>query len=86
MFTSNSFAELSASIAPSVMQTYIVVMILLVALCTMFRKETRWPGYHYRGDHMKLDDKNWHCFTLSQYDRNTGEWELEKAPVYQIVD
>ncbi len=23
---------------------------------TMFRKETRWPGYYYRGDHMKLDD------------------------------
>jgi adenylylsulfate reductase subunit A len=53
---------------------------------TMFRKETRWPGYYYRGDHMKLDDKDWHCFTLSQYDRNTGEWALEKAPVYHIVD
>ena len=86
MFTSNSFAELSASIAPSVMQTYIVVMILLVALCVMFRKESRWPGYYYRGDHMKLDDKDWYCFTLSQFGRTTGEWELEKAPVYQIVD
>ena len=86
MLTSSSFAELSASIAPSVMQTYIVVMILLVALCTMFRKETRWPGYYYRGDHMNLDDKDWYCFTLSQFGRTTGEWELEKAPVYQIVD
>ena len=36
---------------------------------TLFRKETRWPGYYYRGDHMKLDDKDWHCFTLSRYDR-----------------
>jgi hypothetical protein len=27
-----------------------------------------------------------HKFTLSQYDRNTGEWELQKAPVYHIVD
>jgi len=25
---------------------------------TLFRKETRWPGYYYRGDAMKLDDKN----------------------------
>jgi hypothetical protein len=24
------------------------------------------------GDHMKVDDENWHCFTLSRYDRNTG--------------
>ncbi len=53
---------------------------------TMFRKETRWPGYYYRGDHMKLDDKDWHCFTLSQYDRESGNWEMEKAPVYHIVD
>ena len=35
MFTSNLFAKLSASIAPSVMQTYIVVMIILVALGTI---------------------------------------------------
>ena len=25
---------------------------------TMFREETRWPGYYYRGDHLKLDDEN----------------------------
>jgi adenylylsulfate reductase subunit A len=53
---------------------------------TMYRKETRWPGYYYRGDHMKLDDQDWHCFTLSQYDRHSGTWEMEKAPVYHIVD
>jgi adenylylsulfate reductase subunit A len=53
---------------------------------TLFRKETRWPGYYYRGDHMKLDDKNWHCFTLSQYDAKSDEWEMEKAPVYHIID
>jgi len=53
---------------------------------TLFREETRWPGYYYRGDHMKLDDKNWHCFTLSRYDRHSGEWTMEKAPVYHIVD
>jgi adenylylsulfate reductase subunit A len=53
---------------------------------TLFRKETRWPGYYYRGDHMQLDDENWHCFTLSQYDAETGKWAMEKAPVYHIVD
>jgi adenylylsulfate reductase subunit A len=53
---------------------------------TLFRTETRWPGYYYRADHPRLDDIDWHCFTLSQYDRNSGNWELEKAPVYHIVD
>ena len=41
---------------------------------TLFREETRWPGYYYRGDHLKLDDENWHCFTLSRYDRQSGKW------------
>ena len=40
----------------------------------------------YRGDHMKLDDANWHCFTLSRYDRSSGKWAMEKAPVYHIID
>jgi adenylylsulfate reductase subunit A len=53
---------------------------------TLFREETRWPGYYYRGDHMKLDDKNWHCFTLSRFDRDTGKWAMEKAPVHHIID
>ena len=53
---------------------------------TMFRTETRWPGYYYRADHPKLNDTDWHCFTLSQYDRESGEWTMDKAPVYHIVD
>jgi hypothetical protein len=36
MFTSNPFAELSASISPAVMQTYVVVMLVLVAAGTLF--------------------------------------------------
>ena len=36
MFTSNPFAELSASIPPAFIQTYIVIMILLVAGGTLF--------------------------------------------------
>jgi hypothetical protein len=38
MFTSNPFAELSAFISPAVIQTYIVVMIILVAAGTMSTK------------------------------------------------
>ncbi len=36
MFTTNPFAELSASISPVVMQTYVVLMIVLVAGGTLF--------------------------------------------------
>lgn len=36
MFTINPFAELSSSVPPSVMQTYIAVMIFLVAAGTLF--------------------------------------------------
>lgn len=36
MFTSNPFAMLSASLSPAVMQSYVVVMILLVAAGTLF--------------------------------------------------
>lgn len=36
MFTSNPFAGLSASIAPSVMQTYIVIMVILVVAGTLY--------------------------------------------------
>ena len=57
-----------------------------VAQHTLFREETRWPGYYYRGDHMKLDDDNWHCLTLSHRDPESGDWTMEKAPVCHIVD
>ncbi|MGA7800000.1 MAG: adenylyl-sulfate reductase subunit alpha [Gammaproteobacteria bacterium] len=53
---------------------------------TLFRKETRWPGYYYRGDYLKLDDENWHALTVSRRDPQSGEWEMEKAPVYHIID
>ncbi|SCZ60120.1 adenylyl-sulfate reductase subunit alpha [Thiohalomonas denitrificans] len=53
---------------------------------TLFRQETRWPGYYYRGDHPQLDDDNWHVLTVSRRDPESGEWTMEKAPVYHIVD
>lgn len=52
---------------------------------TLFRRETRWPGYYYRGDFLRLDDENWHVFTVSQYDPKTGEWRMEKMPVQHLV-
>jgi adenylylsulfate reductase subunit A len=53
---------------------------------TLFRQETRWPGYYYRADHPKLDDTEWHVFTASQYDAKTGEWQMTKLPVHHIID
>jgi adenylylsulfate reductase subunit A len=53
---------------------------------TLFRKETRWPGYYYRGDYMKLDDTNWHVLTVSRRDPKTGEYTMEKAPCYHLVE
>jgi adenylylsulfate reductase, subunit A len=56
-----------------------------VARHTLFRKETRWPGYYYRSDYPKLDDIQWHCFTGSQYDPKSREWKMSKLPVHRIV-
>ena len=56
-----------------------------VARHTLFRQETRWPGYYYRSDHPKLDDAEWHVFTGSQYNAKTGEWHMSKLPVHHIV-
>ncbi len=52
---------------------------------TLFRRETRWPGYYYRADHPKLDDTEWHVFTGSEYDAKTGEWRMTKLPVHHIL-
>jgi adenylylsulfate reductase subunit A len=53
---------------------------------TLFRKETRWPGYYYRGDAMKVDDENWHVLTVSRRDPETGEYTMEKAPCYHLIE
>ena len=54
---------------------------------TMFRTETRWPGYYYRADHPKLDDRDWpllHPLPLRPALRRVGAGE--GPPVYHIVD
>ncbi|HEX8980786.1 MAG TPA: adenylyl-sulfate reductase subunit alpha [Parasulfuritortus sp.] len=52
---------------------------------TLYRPETRWPGYYYRADHPQLDDREWHVFTASQYDARADEWHMAKLPVYHII-
>ena len=35
---------------------------------------------------MKVDDENWHVLTVSRRDPETGEYTMEKAPCYHLVD
>jgi adenylylsulfate reductase subunit A len=35
---------------------------------------------------MKLDDDNWHVLTTSHRDRVTGEYKMEKQPLYHLID
>lgn len=52
---------------------------------SLYRKETRWPGYFYRADYPNLDDKQWRCFVNSRYDPKTGEWNLFTHPYIQLI-
>jgi adenylylsulfate reductase subunit A len=51
----------------------------------LFREESRYPGYYYRGDHLAIDDANWKCFVNSKYDPKTGEWNCFKKDYVQMV-
>lgn len=51
----------------------------------LFREETRYPGYYYRGDFLPIDDVNWKCFVNSTYDVDTNKWELKKVPYVQLI-
>jgi len=57
MFTSNPFAELSASISPIVMQTYIVAMIILVAGGTLFDVWHKKSAQYFFANWRKVQDK-----------------------------
>jgi adenylylsulfate reductase subunit A len=50
----------------------------------LFREESRYPGYYYRGDFNKIDDANWKCFTNSVYHVDTNTWEFKKVPYVQM--
>ena len=51
----------------------------------LFREETRWPGYYFRADKPKMDEKNWHCFANCKYDPKTGEWTMIKRDVVPLI-
>ncbi|MEW6067111.1 MAG: adenylyl-sulfate reductase subunit alpha [Nitrospirota bacterium] len=50
----------------------------------LFREESRYPGYYYRGDYNKIDDTNWKCFTNSKYNVENNTWEFKKVPYVQM--
>jgi adenylylsulfate reductase subunit A len=51
----------------------------------LFREESRYPGYYYRGDFLAVDDDNWKCFVNSKMDPKTGEWSVFKKTYHQII-
>ena len=51
----------------------------------LFREESRYPGYYYRGDFLAVDDDNWKCFVNSKMNPKTGEWSVFKKPYHQII-
>jgi len=52
----------------------------------LFREESRYPGYYYRGDFNKIDDENWKCFTNSVYNAENNTWEMKKVPYVKMFD
>ena len=50
-----------------------------------FRQESRYPGYYYRADFMRIDDENWKCFVNSKFDRESGDWNLKKVQWVPLI-
>lgn len=57
MFTSNPFAELSASISPSIMQTYVIIMIVLVVGGTLYDIAHKRSARYFFDNWRKVKDK-----------------------------
>jgi len=57
MFSSNPFAELSATISPGIMQTYVVIMILLVAGGTLIDMLHKQSARYFFDNWRKVKDK-----------------------------
>jgi adenylylsulfate reductase subunit A len=51
----------------------------------LFREESRYPGFYYRGDFMGQNDEEWFCFTNSHYDPASGEWTCKKVDYVKII-
>jgi adenylylsulfate reductase subunit A len=52
----------------------------------LFREETRWPGYYFRADTPKMDDKNWKCFVNCKWDPKTAKWDVFKREIISLVE
>ena len=52
----------------------------------LFREESRYPGYYYRGDFDMIDDVNWKCFTNSVYDAEKNTWTMKKVEFKQLFE
>jgi adenylylsulfate reductase, subunit A len=50
----------------------------------LFREETRWPGYYFRADTPKINDKDWLVFANCKVDPKTGAWDMIKRPIKHI--
>jgi adenylylsulfate reductase subunit A len=50
----------------------------------LYREETRYPGYYYRGDFNFIDDDKWKVFTNSTYDMETGEFTMSTKELVHI--
>ena len=51
-----------------------------------FREESRYPGFYYRTDKNFVDEKNWHCFVNSIYNKDTKKWTCFKRKHVDLVD
>ncbi|MDP2759048.1 MAG: adenylyl-sulfate reductase subunit alpha [Sideroxyarcus sp.] len=51
-----------------------------------FREESRYPGFYYRTDKNFVDEKNWHCFVNSVYDKKSKKWTCFKRKHVDLVD
>jgi len=48
------------------------------------RKESRWPGYYYKFDYLKLDEGQKHFINV-KYDVNKKEWKVIERPMIPII-
>jgi len=48
------------------------------------RKESRWPGYYYKFDYLKLDETKKHFINV-KYDVDKKEWKVIERPMIPII-
>jgi adenylylsulfate reductase subunit A len=50
----------------------------------LFREETRWPGYYFRTDYPQIN-QDWRCFVNCRFNPDSGEWNLIKKEIIDLV-